>query len=619
MRVGNNRVNVRVQSVDDAWRELRCCLHETSWIAFVWTGGSGSSEALRNLARQELEGRGCTLRLVRPPNPAALRATIEELTAPRRPGTCLWLEATTPSTSAGGDGPDPSLLEAWLRLLQRLNRRRERRRLQAVPGGLVLSLPRMSKSKVAANAQMLWDTRSLALEIVEERQDSANQDITEPTWFFDPPPDLARKDRERSQVAEGPIVDALEHLLYRYEKTERWPTSKEAPEAFTRAYVWLLFAYGFARLGCGERARELKVAAEKTLPSNPIHDFLTEAFGARLEQTLEGLSAVGPLPPGSARHYDSLARDERYRVDRLRQASSILEPLAAPDAVLAFQKAMADPRGEEFGRLRGLEDTNVLASEVSQIVQLALDPKTPPDDRLRLLDGVMDCLPALAESVAVRHIEAVTAHIEGAVVPAPGRWLLMEKALTLVGYLNRPEMVPGIVALMKRLMSEDPGEYVQSARILGRSMSSLLQVGLSAEAEELLDRAAGLIKDSSPEAIVAKVHMASGLGALGKTVEATGILEEAKEALLDRSLLLVDRLALTRAMAGAASHLPLRQALEMLSELMEQLPDITDALSTNSHFCLSVIQFMDSLILGYVSLGLHADAGAEEALGSPSP
>ena len=72
-------------------------------------------------------------------------------------------------------------------------------------------------------------------------------------------------------------------------------------------------------------------------------------------------------------------------------------------------------------------------------------------------------------------------------------------------------------------------------------------------------------------------------------------------AVAQEPLLLVDRLEITRAMSGTASHLSLEQAVAELRELAGQLPMITDSFNTNSHFSLSVIQFMESLILGYAS------------------
>jgi hypothetical protein len=68
-----------------------------------------------------------------------------------------------------------------------------------------------------------------------------------------------------------------------------------------------------------------------------------------------------------------------------------------------------------------------------------------------------------------------------------------------------------------------------------------------------------------------------------------------------REILMPDRLQLTRALAAAFSQAPLDNALAGVGRLSEQLPIITDKYNTNSHFCLSVVAFMESLVLGYAN------------------
>jgi hypothetical protein len=50
----------------------------------------------------------------------------------------------------------------------------------------------------------------------------------------------------------------------------------------------------------------------------------------------------------------------------------------------------------------------------------------------------------------------------------------------------------------------------------------------------------------------------------------------------------------------ALSHASTEVALPGLLRLAQQLPWITDSLSTNSHFCSSLVDFADSLVIGHV-------------------
>ena len=60
------------------------------------------------------------------------------------------------------------------------------------------------------------------------------------------------------------------------------------------------------------------------------------------------------------------------------------------------------------------------------------------------------------------------------------------------------------------------------------------------------------------------------------------------------------RLRLTRAAARALGHAPTEIALPGLLKLSAQLPWLTDNFNTNSHFCLSLVEFADALVLGHV-------------------
>ena len=63
-------------------------------------------------------------------------------------------------------------------------------------------------------------------------------------------------------------------------------------------------------------------------------------------------------------------------------------------------------------------------------------------------------------------------------------------------------------------------------------------------------------------------------------------------------------LAYTNAYASfmlAYAQAPLQNALGGLADLTSQLRDITDSYGTNSHYCLSVLNFVESLVLGITS------------------
>jgi hypothetical protein len=63
---------------------------------------------------------------------------------------------------------------------------------------------------------------------------------------------------------------------------------------------------------------------------------------------------------------------------------------------------------------------------------------------------------------------------------------------------------------------------------------------------------------------------------------------------------LKDRLTLIRAISGVAAWLPVHARIAELRHLARALDTITDSFSTNSHFCLSLLHFIESLVTGLV-------------------
>jgi hypothetical protein len=393
----------------------------------------------------------------------------------------------------------------------------------------------------------------------------------------------------------------LEALLARYGKTRRKPSAVEAPEALTRAYVQLSFAWGFARLGQADRARDLRDTSLGLVDGDdPIHGYLRDAYSARVDQALEGLPAETPLSRELSGRLNDLPRFPRYKVDRLRQASSLLEPQERLDPVSAFQRDEADPRGEEFAALRGMSDVAELTEQVATIMAKALAAETSVDDRARLFDGVMDFFPMLPESVAVPQLRRLIDSV--AEVPAPRRYQLYEEALMLAGLFGRRELCLELLTAIEALASELSAESAaELGATVGECLRALRRVGLREEASRLLSAIDKVVVGDTPEALICRVQLGAGLADLGQHEQAEQAFKAGQAALNKGGLMPVDRLKVTRALATAYAHMPLELAIGGLAKLAEQLSEITDSFNTNSHFCLSVISFMESLILGLAS------------------
>ncbi|HET9987076.1 MAG TPA: hypothetical protein VFQ65_01115 [Kofleriaceae bacterium] len=392
------------------------------------------------------------------------------------------------------------------------------------------------------------------------------------------------------------LTTALEELAARIDKTKRKRTPLEAPPHLTGAYVNFLLAYGFARIGGAERARGLVADARKALEptaNDAVHAYLIAAYGARVDQAIAGIASETPLSDELGTQLTNLDRVARYKVDRLREASRILEPLDRPDAIGAWIKKEKDSRGPEFAALREITDPVKRAKAVDKLVDTAAANDT---ERERLIDGVFDVLLELPESGAVPILGRTWPLISR--VAESRRAVLYAEALVVAGHFGRTELVPAIMDSLAAAIRLVQGADLE--RVLQHSLRALRRIGLRAEVAELLAEAEHALPSNRIEALRGRLALAAGLAFLGETARALPIYEQARAALTE-SMVLPVRLDLTRALALAYAQAPLQHALGGLADLANQLRDITDSYGTNSHYCLSVLNFVESLVLGITS------------------
>jgi hypothetical protein len=403
----------------------------------------------------------------------------------------------------------------------------------------------------------------------------------------------------------------LEALLKAFEETPRKRSAVEAPPQFTHAYVSLEFAWGFARLANAERARQLRDRALAPLDrKDPVHHYLTRAYLARIEQALEGVAPTTPLAPEISALLTGLEPLDRYKVDRLRQFSQVLEPQERLEAISAFWRNARDARGEELGSLRSVRDPAELFRQISSRMGAVADEQLGVEERVRLIDGLLDFLPLLPESQALPLLQRFLS--AGEKLGPRQRTVVLEDALKIAGHFGRTALVKQLVLQLGNAIREIGSEGVgELGGLLVSGVRSLRRVGLREEASELLSRASAVLKGEDVATLQARLGLASGFMYLGAFQQAQPIIEEATARLSRESnLVIAERMKLSRAASQALSHASTELALPGLSRLSQQLPFITDSFNTNGgvgadgrqryHFCLSMVDFADSLVLGHV-------------------
>jgi hypothetical protein len=393
------------------------------------------------------------------------------------------------------------------------------------------------------------------------------------------------------------LATALDELALKLEKTRRKRSPVEAPAAYTNAYVGFLLAYAYARIGKHERARMIVSEARKGLKpveKDPVHAYLASAYAVRVEQAIAGLPQETPLPDELGAQLAKLDRATRYKVDRLREVSRILEPIERLNAIGVFSRNHSDSRGPEFAALRTLTDPSERARAIDKLVQQAA--KTEPD-RERLIDGIFDVLLELPESAAVPILLRTSPLIEE--LPEPRRAIAYAEALVVAGHFGRTELVPELLDSLRIAIRAATG--VDLERVLHQSLRALRLIGLRHEIVELLAEAEHALPASrAVDALRGRLALASGLAYLGDSARALPIFDQARTALAESMTLMV-RLDLTRALALAYAQAPLANALGGIAELAVQFRDINDTFGTFTHYSLSVLHFVESLVLGITS------------------
>ena len=402
------------------------------------------------------------------------------------------------------------------------------------------------------------------------------------------------------------LGDELVRTRDEYLATKRTRSTIESthPEELTHAYVRLVFAWGLARLGRPQAAREELEAATRLLGGrltkrgDAVHKAAFAAYAARVQQALDGLPPGAPLSAdagGPIALREALGGIDRFKYDRLVQVSRVLAPRQDVDA---FEK-WAHRDDEPFAGLALLTQPEALAGLFDRT--LADLGNRGPELRAAALTEIFEYLEALPEPLAVPRLLAA---IEGiAQVPLDARPRLLRSAMLLAGYYDRSDLVDralaAIAASDAELIAEQPAAY---AELLTRCAPLLRRNAHEAELAGLLTRLEQRVADDQGlVGVTARLHLAAGFAALGQPSRIQPAFAAAHALLPELAGVPTNYQTLLREIAGALSRSSPGQAIAGARALLERLASTTDSMSTNSHFCLAVIQLMEAVVLSLAS------------------
>jgi hypothetical protein len=418
----------------------------------------------------------------------------------------------------------------------------------------------------------------------------------------------------------------IERNGFTREQTERTP-----------AYVDLLFAFGLARLGdadtalalCAEARAELIRAAKpfvtrdsagrETHHTGNAHSWLASAYEYRIRMALESKTHTGRLPDHLLQQLEHSDLLERYVADRLRKHSFILEPDERINPyrhwgarISQFERALAE--------LTDLTDRNELVIRIERLLQSMPSGAWGAEQRARVLRAGLEVAPRVSKEFAQRMLEQALqaydalseAREQAQLIEQVG---LLEKALLVADHFGLREHLRPLLVRCRQLLQARGGAWAWAAldSLTGQYFRVPRRFGLRDEIGQLSDRMAELVlegqdvrnidfrkQEGGPAALRALLHVAGGWYYLHRDREAEPILDATRNLLFQSCLSPRDQSQLACAYARAIGQAPVEEAQKRWEELFERLAGVRDTYNTSSHFSVSQLDLVESVVLAAV-------------------
>jgi hypothetical protein len=391
--------------------------------------------------------------------------------------------------------------------------------------------------------------------------------------------------------------------------------------SYTLAYADLMFAFGLARLGEASACRTLKEQAQEVLAQvDDAHQFLAEAYGYRIQQVLEGQPHGGLLPAAQLEYLESMERMQRYKVDRLRFHSRILEPQEKFDPYRHMRKH-ADELNAELVTLPDLTDRDQLSERVGQLLQDKRKTFQTVGARVRILSVALQVAPRLGEAIAVEWLELALATLDQ-LTPPLGLPLgeqvagLVDHALFVAAHFDRHDHVQKLVPWFLELLEEerDRGSANIIDLVAGQCLRGLRKLGLRDEIERLLVQMSELIlrgkslaalrgasNKNWPNDVRLLLHIAGGWLYFGREQQAQPVLDEARELLFHQALAHYERTPLACNYIATLGQASVDEALKRIEELFAKLAPIVDVYTTNKDYGRPQLEIIEAVVLAVLS------------------
>ncbi len=403
--------------------------------------------------------------------------------------------------------------------------------------------------------------------------------------------------------------------------------------AQTKSYADLVFAYALARLGETAQCHEaLTRLGERLKAGDPIHRWVYNAFSMRIKQALAGQATQGHLSDELLQQLEAMERMDRYKLDRLRQHSRILEPHVRIDPYRNWHQRYADDLSRDLAMLQNIVDRDELSTRITQLIH----SHTSAGDRIRILPAVLQLSPRVGEQFACEllgHVPSVIKNCRQSMQKA----LVLQRALHIAAHYGRVELVHQFVTALTQSLpaivedylaieakttpeNKEKAEAIES--LLSQSFRGLRKLGMRDEIGRLYGHVADLVqageggsksrkrkaKGEASRSQRLLLCVAGGWYYFGQEDSARSIADKVRGVLADGELPSVEQKSLSCAYLDAVSQAPVEEALGRVQQIFSlnekgepELPRISDSMTTCSHFSISQLDVVEAAVLSLIS------------------
>ena len=411
------------------------------------------------------------------------------------------------------------------------------------------------------------------------------------------------------------------------------PVAASNPQ--TKGYADLMFAYAFACIGETSPCNQLLSELEPLLiGKDVIHKWVFRAFAQRIKQAIEGDMRHGQLSSELLDQLSTIGRMDRYKLDKLRQRSHILEPHVRIDPYRNWHQRFPDDLARDTAQLQNLSGRDELHDEIIRL----LETYDHPSQRMRVLPAALQVAPRVSEPFCCSLLQHVDQTIRHADEPID-RAMVLQQALYVAAHYGRIEYVHEFMKLLDSSLDAIVQRYLQLTfaneniekiqaieSLFEQSFRGLRKLGMRDEISQLYGRVAELVNKHEPVGKKGRqrknsgregdpgrpfrllLNVAGGWYYFGQNENAQKVVNQVRDMMFDGDLQNIEQKNLATAYLRSVSQAPIDEAIARVEELfatdkrgVRKLPNIGDNMTTSSHFSISQLELIEAAVLALVN------------------